>query len=66
MEKDPSPLDTLRQLKEWLDAGTITPQEFETLKKKLLFSESAGVTASSAAPPAAPAPPTTPAPRWYP
>ncbi|TGE19833.1 SHOCT domain-containing protein [Hymenobacter elongatus] len=39
MEKDPSPLDTLRQLKEWLDAGTITPAEFETLKRKLLFSE---------------------------
>lgn len=39
MEKDSSPLDTLRQLKEWLDAGTITPQEFETLKKKLLFSD---------------------------
>lgn len=42
MEKDPSPLDTLRQLKEWLDAGTITPQEFATLKQKLLFNESAG------------------------
>ncbi|RYU84300.1 SHOCT domain-containing protein [Hymenobacter persicinus] len=43
MEKDPSPLDTLRQLKEWLDAGTITPEEFTTLKQKLLFSESAPV-----------------------
>ena len=41
MEKDASPLDTLRQLKEWLDAGTITPLEFEALKKKLLFSDSA-------------------------
>ncbi|TGE10088.1 hypothetical protein [Hymenobacter fodinae] len=51
MEKDPSPLDTLRQLKEWLDAGTITPQEFETLKRKLLFSENAS--------PAAPTPPAT-------
>ncbi|SHK33762.1 SHOCT domain-containing protein [Hymenobacter psychrotolerans] len=59
MEKDPSPLDTLRQLKEWLDAGTITPQEFATLKQKLLFSESA----SAAAPPAPAAPePTTIAP----
>ncbi|UYZ58984.1 SHOCT domain-containing protein [Hymenobacter latericus] len=45
---DASPLDTLRQLKEWLDAGTITPQEFETLKRKLLFSEN---------PPAAPSTP---------
>ncbi|GGE96992.1 SHOCT domain-containing protein [Hymenobacter cavernae] len=40
MEKDPSPLDTLRQLKEWLDAGTITPAEFDTLKRKLLFNDS--------------------------
>ncbi|WP_400193554.1 hypothetical protein [Hymenobacter sp. B81] len=39
MDNNPSPLDTLRQLKEWLDAGTITPQEFETLKRKLLFDE---------------------------
>jgi hypothetical protein len=28
---------TLRQLKEMLDAGALTPQEFETLKQKLLF-----------------------------
>ncbi|GAB3305361.1 SHOCT domain-containing protein [Hymenobacter tenuis] len=64
MDKDPSPLDTLRQLKEWLDAGTITPQEFETLKKKLLFSEAAA--APTPAPPPAPvapiSPPTPPAP----
>ncbi|MBC6611980.1 hypothetical protein H8B15_13690 [Hymenobacter sp. BT507] len=39
MEKDPSPLDTLRQLKEWLDAGAITPQEFEALKTKLVFNQ---------------------------
>lgn len=32
-----SALATLRQLKEMLDAGALTPQEFETLKKKLLF-----------------------------
>ncbi|TGE27073.1 SHOCT domain-containing protein [Hymenobacter metallicola] len=56
MEKDPSPLDTLRQLKEWLDAGTITPAEFDTLKRKLLFSEQ---NASASAPPA-PATPATP------
>jgi len=49
MEKDPSPLDTLRQLKEWLDAGTITQQEFDTLKQKLVF---------NAAPGPSPAPPT--------
>ncbi|GAA4012374.1 hypothetical protein GCM10022408_26340 [Hymenobacter fastidiosus] len=55
MEKDPSPLDTLRQLKEWLDAGTITPAEFDTLKRKLLFSEPA---AAPVVPPAATPEPT--------
>lgn len=34
-----SPLATLRQLKELLDAGTLTPQEFEALKRKLVFGE---------------------------
>lgn len=55
MEKDPSPLDTLRQLKEWLDAGTITQPEFDALKQKLLFP-----TAAPASP--TPAPPTVPQP----
>ncbi len=32
-----SSLAALRQLKEMLDAGTITPQEFETLKRQLIF-----------------------------
>lgn len=32
-----SHLATLRQLKEMLDAGTLTPQEFEALKQKLVF-----------------------------
>jgi hypothetical protein len=32
-----SPLATLRQLKEMLDAGILTPQEFEALKQKLIF-----------------------------
>ncbi|GAA4376817.1 hypothetical protein [Hymenobacter koreensis] len=47
---NPSPLDTLRQLKEWLDAGTITPQEFETLKRKLLFDEKAQAAGTSPTP----------------
>jgi len=49
-----SPLATLRQLKEMLDAGTLTPAEFEALKQQLVF---------GAAPPA-PEPPvsSTPAP----
>ncbi|WP_167855115.1 SHOCT domain-containing protein [Hymenobacter wooponensis] len=65
MEKDPSPLDTLRQLKEWLDAGTITPQEFETLKRKLLFSENASPSAP-AQPPAPEKPPVIAADQIYP
>ncbi|MDO7885139.1 SHOCT domain-containing protein [Hymenobacter cheonanensis] len=32
-----SSLAALRQLKEMLDAGTITPQEFETLKRQIVF-----------------------------
>ncbi|GAA4500090.1 hypothetical protein GCM10023172_19790 [Hymenobacter ginsengisoli] len=32
-----SSLAALRQLKEMLDAGTITPQEFETLKRQVVF-----------------------------
>ena len=32
-----SPLTTLRQLKELLDTGAITPQEYDTLKQRLLF-----------------------------
>lgn len=56
MEKDPSPLDTLRQLKEWLDAGTITQQEFETLKQKLVFSNPTST--APTAPIVPPAPPT--------
>jgi hypothetical protein len=35
-----SALATLRQLKEMLDAGTLTPQEFEALKQKLVFGSS--------------------------
>ncbi|TGE21991.1 hypothetical protein E5K00_17205 [Hymenobacter aquaticus] len=72
MEKDPSPLDTLRQLKEWLDAGTITQAEFDTLKQKLLFSEPTPPAAApvppgpvppvTAAPPVAPSLPSTPPP----
>ncbi|SET79946.1 SHOCT domain-containing protein [Hymenobacter actinosclerus] len=56
MDQDPSPLDTLRQLKEWLDAGAITPDEFKALKQKLLFPEPAAPTSPPAEPAAAPAP----------
>lgn len=50
-----SPLATLRQLKEMLDAGAITQQEFEALKQQLIFG------AAGAPVPATPAPlPPTP------
>ncbi|RPD49988.1 hypothetical protein DNI29_04115 [Hymenobacter sediminis] len=58
MEKDPSPLDTLRQLNEWLEKGLITPQEFDTLKKKLLFPEAPPAPGAVVPPP----PPVMPAP----
>ncbi|MBT2556231.1 SHOCT domain-containing protein [Hymenobacter sp. ISL-91] len=56
MQKDPSPLDTLRQLKEWLDAGTITPAEFEMLKQKLVFAPAPPGVAPDAAAPELPIP----------
>ena len=61
-----SSLTALRQLKEMLDAGTITPQEFEALKRQIVFGTepalplaqppSAPVTAPPTAAPEAPAP----------
>lgn len=45
-----SPLATLRQLKEMLDAGTLTPQEFEALKQKLVFGTSAAESTEPVAP----------------
>ncbi len=51
-----SPLDTLRQLKEMLDAGALTPTEFEALKQRLVFNNTPAVPASPAAEPAPPAP----------
>jgi len=59
MDKSSSPLDTLRQLRELLDAGTITPQEFETLKSRLLATPTVPLnptftTTEPVAPPVAP------------
>jgi len=45
-----SALATLRQLKEMLDAGTLTPQEFEALKQKLVFGQEAAAPAPNSAP----------------
>ncbi|HET9505786.1 MAG TPA: SHOCT domain-containing protein [Hymenobacter sp.] len=57
-----SPIATLRQLKEMLDAGALTPQEFEALKQKLIFGAEAATPPAPIAPlapitPASPAPP---------
>lgn len=46
MQNPPSPLETLHQLKEMLDAGALTLAEFEVLKQRLVFSAPA-----TAAPP---------------
>lgn len=73
MDKSSSPLDNLLQLRELLDAGLITPQEFETLKSRLLASPAAPLTppTSASEAPAGPEPapfapeaipPATPAP----
>ncbi|GAB3852315.1 hypothetical protein GCM10028822_19870 [Hymenobacter terrigena] len=53
MDNPNSPLDTLRQLKEMLDSGAITPTEFEALKQRLVFTAPATPTASAT--PVAPA-----------
>ena len=52
MDNPNSPLDTLRQLKEMLDSGAITPTEFEALKQRLVFT--APATPSAPATPVAP------------
>lgn len=55
MDNPNSPLDTLRQLKEMLDAGALTPIEFEALKQRLLFTAPAAAAAPTAPAPVAPA-----------
>ncbi len=59
MENPSSPLDTLRQLKEMLDAGALTPTEFEALKQRLVFTPPAATPAAEALglPPVAPVAP---------
>jgi Short C-terminal domain len=59
MENPSSPLDTLRQLKEMLDAGALTPTEFEALKQRLVFTPPAAAPAAEASglPPVAPVAP---------
>ena len=57
MDNNPaSPLDTLRQLKEMLDAGALTPTEFEALKQRLVFTTPPAAPAPAAAEPVVPAP----------
>lgn len=55
MDNPLSPLNTLRQLKEMLDAGALTPAEFEALKQRLVFGDA--VPPAAAAPPEAELPP---------
>lgn len=54
MDSTPSPIETLRQLRAMLDAGTLTTAEFEALKQKLVFG-SDPITEST--PPVAPSQP---------
>ncbi|MBD2767556.1 SHOCT domain-containing protein [Hymenobacter sp. BT664] len=58
MENSSSPLDTLRQLKEMLDAGALTATEFEALKKQLLFNNQAAFSPGATEPSAPVAGPT--------
>ena len=60
MENPSSPLETLRQLKEMLDSGALTPTEFEALKQRLVFGPSP--VPADAEPPAAVEPPVAPLP----
>ena len=53
-DSTPSPLETLRQLREMLDAGTLSQPEFEALKQQLVF----GATPLEPAAPTAQAVPT--------
>ena len=61
MDNPSSPLDTLRQLKEMLDAGALTPAEFEALKQRLVF-QAPTVLIAPLTPPVAPAPLVAPVP----
>ena len=55
MDNPSSSLETLRQLREMLDAGTLTQAEFDALKAKLIFGNAPpGPPAPSAVPPAFP------------
>jgi hypothetical protein len=56
-----SPLDTLRQLKEMLDAGALTPIEFEALKQRLVFHDGHTPTPPASAGPVADVPVVLPA-----
>lgn len=56
MQNPPSPLETLRQLKEMLDAGALTLAEFEVLKQRLVFSASATAAPPQGTEPVVPAP----------
>ena len=57
MESPPSPIETLRQLKQMLDDGALTATEFEALKQQLVFGSAAPTaSANQAVPPTSEAP----------
>lgn len=56
-----SSLAALRQLQELLDAGTITPPEFEALKRQLIFGSAPGAAPTPETPPEVALPPAGPA-----
>ena len=65
MDNPNSPLDTLRQLKEMLDAGALTPAEFEALKQRMVFAAPATPPAPAAPEFVAPAPVVPPTPTAF-
>ena len=76
MDNPLSPLDTLRQLKEMLDAGALTPTEFEALKQRLVLRDATpsapapvpspdALGPAEAAAPAGPVGPAAAPPSWY-